>query len=693
MTLWMTLFRLVYEEPVWEPWGSTIQVEPLEIAMSQPSSSPHKKNNRLLHEASLYLRKHAYNPINWYAWGEEALKRATELDFPIFLSIGYSSCHWCTVMENEAFSDPAIADFMNEHYVSIKVDREERPDLDSIYMQSLQLMTGQGGWPMNVFLTPQDLIPFYGGTYFPIEARYGRPAFMEILDRIQEFYHTEKDKIQTHKTQILSALQQATHLAPLAQIEPKTLRAGLEQCQRILQRGGPGPNFPMIPYAEAMLRASRFADWQPLAEEARQRAEERTEDLVLGGIFDHAGGGFHRYTVDGTWTVPHFEKMLYDNGQILEFISDLWRAGTQEPAIERAVQKTVQWLDREMTSPQGYFYAAQDADSEGEEGKYYVWSHQELEQALTAEEFQLLKEQFDVTANGNFEGHIVLQRMHLGKLPEVLEGALDKLHDIRLHRIPPVTDTKLIVAWNALQVSGLVKAALAFNQSDYLTRAARCLTFILEHLQPKDRLHRIYYGDNQPITVLAKSEDYALLIKALLDCYEATQETHWLEQAQSLQSQMDELLWDLEMGGYFNTSGSDSKNLILREKDYQDNATPSAHGIAVRNLVRLFSFTDDQHYRERAYSILLLFGQIMQELPRACPSLLSGLDEYLNQAVIKGSQEVGHSLLHHYWPSLSFKKTSDSHALVCRGLECLTPATSPQELQQQIRQSITRTSL
>jgi uncharacterized protein len=680
MTLWMTLFRLVYEEPVWEPWGSTIQVEPLEIAMSQPSSSPHKKNNRLLHEASLYLRKHAYNPINWYAWGEEALKRATELDFPIFLSIGYSSCHWCTVMENE-------------DYVSIKVDREERPDLDSIYMQSLQLMTGQGGWPMNVFLTPQDLIPFYGGTYFPIEARYGRPAFMEILDRIQEFYHTEKDKIQTHKTQILSALQQATHLAPLAQIEPKTLRAGLEQCQRILQRGGPGPNFPMIPYAEAMLRASRFADWQPLAEEARQRAEERTEDLVLGGIFDHAGGGFHRYTVDGTWTVPHFEKMLYDNGQILEFISDLWRAGTQEPAIERAVQKTVQWLDREMTSPQGYFYAAQDADSEGEEGKYYVWSHQELEQALTAEEFQLLKEQFDVTANGNFEGHIVLQRMHLGKLPEVLEGALDKLHDIRLHRIPPVTDTKLIVAWNALQVSGLVKAALAFNQSDYLTRAARCLTFILEHLQPKDRLHRIYYGDNQPITVLAKSEDYALLIKALLDCYEATQETHWLEQAQSLQSQMDELLWDLEMGGYFNTSGSDSQNLILREKDYQDNATPSAHGIAVRNLVRLFSFTDDQHYRERAYSILLLFGQIMQELPRACPSLLSGLDEYLNQAVIKGSQEVGHSLLHHYWPSLSFKKTSDSHALVCRGLECLTPATSPQELQQQIRQSITRTSL
>jgi uncharacterized protein len=693
MTLWMTLFRLVYEEPVWEPWGSTIQVEPLEIAMSQPSSSPHKKNNRLLHEASLYLRKHAYNPINWYAWGEEALKRATELDFPIFLSIGYSSCHWCTVMENEAFSDPAIADFMNEHYVSIKVDREERPDLDSIYMQSLQLMTGQGGWPMNVFLTPQDLIPFYGGTYFPIEARYGRPAFMEILDRIQEFYHTEKDKIQTHKTQILSALQQATHLAPLAQIEPKTLRAGLEQCQRILQRGGPGPNFPMIPYAEATLRASRFADWQPLAEEARQRAEERTEDLVLGGIFDHAGGGFHRYTVDGTWTVPHFEKMLYDNGQILEFISDLWRAGTQEPAIERAVQKTVQWLDREMTSPQGYFYAAQDADSEGEEGKYYVWSHQELEQALTAEEFKLLTEQFDVTPNGNFEGHIVLQRMHLGKLPEVLEGALDKLHDIRLHRIPPVTDTKLIVAWNALQVSGLVKAALAFNQSDYLTRAARCLTFILEHLQPKDRLHRVYYGDNQPITVLAKSEDYALLIKALLDCYEATQEAHWLEQAQNLQSQMDELLWDLEMGGYFNTSGSDSQNLILREKDYQDNATPSAHGIAVRNLVRLFSFTDDQHYRERAYSILLLFGQIMQELPRACPSLLSGLDEYLNQAVIKGSQEVGHSLLHHYWPSLSFKKTSDSHALVCRGLECLTPATSPQELQQQIRQSITRTSL
>ncbi len=661
--------------------------------MSQPSFSPTKKPNRLVHEASLYLRKHAHNPINWYPWGEEALKKAAELDLPIFLSVGYSSCHWCTVMENEAFSDQAIADFMNEHYVSIKVDREERPDLDSIYMQSLQLMTGQGGWPMNVFLTPQDLIPFYGGTYFPIEARYGRPAFMEILDRIQEFYHTEKDKIQTHKTQILSALQQATHLAPLDQIEPRTLRSGLEQCQRILQRGGPGPNFPMIPYAEATLRASRFTDWSPLAEEARQRAEERTEDLVLGGIFDHAGGGFHRYTVDGTWTVPHFEKMLYDNGQILEFISDLWRAGKQEPAIKRAVHKTVQWLDREMTSPQGYFYAAQDADSEGEEGKYYVWRYQELEQALTAEEFQRLVEQFDVTPSGNFEGHIVLQRMHLGKLPEVLENALDKLHDIRLKRIPPVTDTKLIVAWNALQVSGLVKAALAFNQSDYLTRATRCLAFILEHLQPKGRLHRVYYGSDQPITVLAKSEDYALLIKALLDLFEATQEVRWLEQAQSLQSQMDELLWDLEMGGYFNTSSSDSQNLILREKDYQDNATPSAHGIAVRNLVRLFSFTDDQHYRERAYNILLLFGQILQELPRACPGLLSGLDEYLNQSVIKGPQEVGSSLLHQYWPGLSFKKIQDSQPLVCRGLECLTPPTSPQELQQQIQQSTTRTSL
>lgn len=661
--------------------------------MSQPSFSPTKKPNRLVHEASLYLRKHAHNPINWYPWGEEALKKAAELDLPIFLSVGYSSCHWCTVMENEAFSDPAIADFMNEHYVSIKVDREERPDLDSIYMQSLQLMTGQGGWPMNVFLTPQDLIPFYGGTYFPIEARYGRPAFMEILDRIQEFYHTEKDKIQTHKTQILSALQQATHLAPLDQIQPRTLRSGLEQCQRILQRGGPGPNFPMIPYAEATLRASRFTDWSPLAEEARQRAEERTEDLVLGGIFDHAGGGFHRYTVDGTWTVPHFEKMLYDNGQILEFISDLWRAGKQEPAIKRAVHKTVQWLDREMTSPQGYFYAAQDADSEGEEGKYYVWRYQELEQALTAEEFQRLVEQFDVTPNGNFEGHIVLQRMHLGKLPEVLENALDKLPDIRLKRIPPVTDTKLIVAWNALQVSGLVKAALAFNQSDYLTRATRCLAFILEHLQPKGRLHRVYYGSGQPITVLAKSEDYALLIKALLDLFEATQEVRWLEQAQSLQSQMDELLWDLEMGGYFNTSSSDSQNLILREKDYQDNATPSAHGIAVRNLVRLFSFTEDQHYRERAYNILLLFGQILQELPRACPGLLSGLDEYLNQSVIKGPQEVGSSLLHQYWPGLSFKKTQDSQPLVCRGLECLTPPTSPQELQQQIQQSTTRTSL
>ena len=336
--------------------------------------------NRLSESKSLYLRKHAENPIDWWPWCDEALETAKLTNKPIFLSIGYSSCHWCTVMEGEAFSDSGIAEYLNKNFLPIKVDREERPEIDSIYMQALQMMTGQGGWPLNIFLTPDERIPFFGGTYFPLEPRYGRPGFLEVLQAIRRFYDLEKTKLQTFKDEIMTHLQQSTML-PISELTEDLLQKGLEANTGVISRNEyGGPRFPMIPYADMALRKIRFNFESEY--DAQKACTQRGLDLALGGIYDHVAGGFHRYTVDPTWTVPHFEKMLYDNGQIVEYLADLWSAGVQKPAFKRAIQGTVKWLKREMTAPEGYFYASQDADnftspeeSEPEEGAFYVWSH------------------------------------------------------------------------------------------------------------------------------------------------------------------------------------------------------------------------------------------------------------------------------------------------------------------------------
>ncbi len=396
--------------------------------------------NRLVQSQSLYLRKHAENPIDWWPWCEEALAKAKSENKPIFLSVGYSSCHWCTVMEGEAFSNNQIAQYMNTNFIPIKVDREERPDIDSIYMQALQMMTRQGGWPLNIFLTPDDLIPFYGGTYFPIDPRYGRPGFLEVLQTIRRFYDTEKGKLQAFKDEILATFQQSLVLPGEQDLNGELLRHGLATSAAIINSRELGPNFPMIPYSESALRGIRFN----LAGkyDSQEVCKNRGLDLALGGIYDHVAGGFHRYTVDGTWTVPHFEKMLYDNGQIVEYLANLWSAGVQEPAFERAIIGTVQWLEREMIAPAGYFYAAQDADNftnieevEPEEGAFYVWSYNELEKLLDAEEFTELQAQFTVTQTGNFEAKNVLQRRHTGKLSDSLEIALAKLFKVRYETI------------------------------------------------------------------------------------------------------------------------------------------------------------------------------------------------------------------------------------------------------------------
>ena len=699
--------------------------------------------NRLAQSQSLYLRKHAENPIDWWPWCEEALLTAQANNLPIFLSIGYSSCHWCTVMEGEAFSDEAIANYMNANFLPIKVDREERPDIDSIYMQALQMMTGQGGWPLNVFLTPDERVPFYGGTYFPVEPRYGRPGFLQVLQAIRRFYDVEKTKLQTFKEEILVNLQQSAMLGESTQLSDDLLKRGIETNTVIVSAGNHGPSFPMMPYAELALRGTRFdfvAEYN-----ADQTCAQRGLDLAKGGIYDHVAGGFHRYTVDATWTVPHFEKMLYDNGQIVEYLANLWSTGIQEAAFERAIAGTVQWLKREMTSPQGFFYAAQDADNfteptaaEPEEGAFYVWSYAELEQLLTPSELDEIKEQFTITTEGNFEGHNVLQRCTSEPLSDTVEAALAQLFEVRYGskpdaletfpparnnheaktgnwsgRIPPVTDTKMIVAWNSLMISGLARAYSVFNQPDYLELATTAANFILDHQWVQGRFHRLNY-DGSP-SVLAQSEDYALFIKALLDLHHAslgletgdwglgtgqdsTQSpitNFWLEKALKVQEEFDEFLWSVELGGYFNAAGDTREELLVRERSYADNATPSANGIAIANLVRLALLTEDLQYLDRSQQALQAFSSIMNQAPQACPSLFTALDWYRYCTLIRSSADQVTSLMTRYLPASVYQLETNlpqgTVGLVCQGLTCLEPAHTSEQLLDQVEQSQTRT--
>ncbi|MDB9314880.1 thioredoxin domain-containing protein [Spirulina sp. CS-785/01] len=680
-------------------------------------------SNRLAHSESLYLRKHAENPIDWWMWCDEALEKAQAEDKPIFLSIGYSSCHWCTVMEGEAFSDQDIADYMNANFVPIKVDREERPDIDSIYMQALQMMTGQGGWPLNIFLTPQDNIPFYGGTYFPVEPRFGRPGFLELLKALRNFYDQEKEKLAGIKTQMMEALQNSTLLpdAPETALNDELLKQGMHTCTRIVAGAIPGqPSFPMIPYAELVLQGSR------VSEDSRQAAKQRGNDLATGGIYDHVAGGFHRYTVDATWTVPHFEKMLYDNGQIVEYLADLWSAGIQEPAYHRAIEGTIQWLKREMTASEGYFYAAQDADSfttpedsEPEEGAFYVWKYAELEQVLTPEELKALAERFRISPEGNFEGSNVLQRRETGEtvvMSEMAEQALSKLFEVRYGaspegvstfppaqnnqeaksgdwpgRIPAVTDTKMIVAWNSLMISGLARVYGVFQHPMAWELATKAAQFILDHQWVNGRFHRLNYDGKT--SVLAQSEDYALFIKALLDLYQASlhQESPqllWKEKAIQVQREFDELLWSAELGGYYNAASDVGGDLIIRERSYIDNATPAANGVAVSNLVRLSLVTENSDYLGRAEQTLQAFRSIMEQSPQACPSVFAGLDWYLHGTLVQTEREHIVSLLPQFFPKAVYQVAEalpeDGVGLVCKGLTCLPTARSEEELMEKI---------
>ncbi|MGE3809607.1 MAG: thioredoxin domain-containing protein, partial [Gemmataceae bacterium] len=506
--------------------------------------SEHAHTNRLSAATSPYLKQHAHNPVDWFPWGPEALNKAREQDRPIFLSIGYSACHWCHVMEHESFEDDETAAFLNEHFVSIKVDREERPDLDHIYMTAVQMMTGQGGWPMSVFLTP-DLRPFYGGTYFPPEPRYGRPSFLQVLNALVDAWGNRREQLHAAAGQLTDGLKQVTQIPQAdgdSQLSPELLRGAMRQLQRAFDstHGGFGsaPKFPHPMELQLLLRI-----WLRLgADDAAAMAKHTLDKMAMGGIYDHLGGGFHRYSTDARWLVPHFEKMLYDNALLTVAYLEGYQA-TRDPFYKEVVEETLAYVRREMRSVSGPFFSTQDADSEGEEGKFFVWTLEEIEELLGAEEASLFAEVYDVTADGNWEGHNILNRsktfaqsarllkLEESELRQRLDAARKRLFDVRCRRIWPGRDEKVLTAWNGLMINAFARAARVLDDPSYAETAAGAADFILKNMRgPGGRLLRTWSQGSQA-ALNAYQVDYAYLIDALVSLFEATFDARWLDEA------------------------------------------------------------------------------------------------------------------------------------------------------------------
>jgi uncharacterized protein len=607
------------------------------------SADPHY-TNRLINETSPYLLQHAHNPVDWYAWGEEALQRACAEDKPIFLSIGYSACHWCHVMERESFENEQTAQLMNERYVNIKVDREERPDLDSIYMEAVQAMTGQGGWPMSVFLTPEGQ-PFYGGTYYPPEPRYGMPSFKQVLIAVDEAYRNRRDEITGQAERLTDALNRS------GSIESGVQDLGTEILDEAIQRlqhhfdehhGGFGdqPKFPQPMTLDfAMSQFKRTGDLDAL-----YLAELTLEKMADGGIYDHLGGGFSRYSVDRIWLVPHFEKMLYDNAQLLRAYLHLWQL-TDRTKFRQVIEETVDYVLREMTSPEGGFYSTQDADSEGEEGKFFVWSPEEIEAVLGAEDTKIFNRIYGVTPRGNFEGKTILNiarpldksaeslGVSLGELTTRLAGMRRKLFDVREERIKPGRDEKVLTEWNGLMIHALAEVGVTLERDDALDAAIAAANFILSTMSQADgKLYRSYKDGQAKFN--AYLEDYAAFIRGLIALYEPTFDPRWLAEASRLTQIMLAQFLDDERGGFFQT-GADHEALVVRRKDFVDNAIPSGNSLAAESLIRLAKLTGNDDYRAQAARIFQLMQSAMAQQPTGFGRMLGALNDYLSP-----SQEV-----------------------------------------------------
>ncbi|HXU82201.1 MAG TPA: thioredoxin domain-containing protein [Polyangia bacterium] len=585
--------------------------------------------NRLMLETSPYLLQHAHNPVNWYPWSDEAFEDARRLGRPVFLSIGYSTCHWCHVMEGESFEDEEIAAYMNEHYVCIKVDREERPDVDAIYMAATQRLSGSGGWPMSVFLL-FDRTPFFAGTYFPPRdgARGAQHGFLTILRELRKTHDQDPGRVRQAAESLTRAVQQEMQGAAPAQSAgiagPEVIAATIDYYKKAFDtvHGGlrRAPKFPSNVPVRLLLRHHRRTG----DADALHMASFTLEKMAAGGMYDQLGGGFHRYSTDARWLVPHFEKMLYDNALLAVSYAEAWQV-TGRADFARVLRETLDYVLREMTSPEGGFYSATDADSEGEEGKFFVWSKQEIDQLLGAEAARFAKH-YDVTEGGNFEGHNILnvQRPDEGE-HAALAAARQKLYQVRQKRVPPLRDDKILAAWNGLMISGLAMGGRVLGERRYVEAAARAADFLLTKMREGDRLSRSYKdGRKQQHGFL---EDQAFVAQGLLDLFEATFERRWLAEAIALSDALEKHFPDREHGGWFMTA-DDAEKLIAREKPTYDGAEPSGTSVAILNVLRLQTFTDDERWRAVAEKALRSLHEVLSERPLAMTEALVALDYF-----------------------------------------------------------------
>jgi uncharacterized protein len=600
----------------------------------------HKFTNRLISETSPYLVQHAHNPVDWFPWCDEAFEKAQQEDKPVLLSVGYAACHWCHVMAHESFEHEGIAKLMNDLFINIKVDREERPDIDSIYMNAVQMMTGHGGWPMTVFLTPEG-VPFYGGTYYPPEDRQGMPGFPRVLISIAEAYKEQRDQITSNANVIIEQLNRLNEFTAADALTTEILDDAANGIMRAFDtvHGGFGraPKFPPAMVLSFLLRQSqRTNDSAVLA-----AVEMTLIKMAHGGMYDQLGGGFHRYSVDEKWLIPHFEKMLYDNALLSRIYLDAYLVKGKD-FYRQITTEILDYVVREMLDENGGVYSSQDADSEGEEGKFFVWRPEEVIALLGEEEGRLFNRYFDVSEHGNFEHgtsalHIDTELTAVAKLikvtPERLTDVITRgkqiLFEAREQRIKPARDEKILTAWNGLMLRSFAEAARVLKREDYLQIAVRNAEFLTTQLQRDGRLLRTHKDGQSKLN--AYQEDYAYLIDGLLALYEATFDERWFMEARALADTMIALFWDEREGGFYFTS-NDHEQLIARAKESYDNATPSGNSVAAHVLQRLALFTNEPSYREYAEKTLKLLANQIARFPNAFGHLLCALDLYLSRA-------------------------------------------------------------
>jgi len=671
---------------------------------SSPATAAHE--NRLARETSPYLLQHRHNPVDWWPWGPPALAEAQRTNKPILLSVGYAACHWCHVMAHESFEDDATAAVMNELFVNIKVDREERPDIDHIYMSALHHLGEQGGWPLTMFLTPAGE-PVWGGTYFPNTARYGRPSFVDVLREISRIFREEPANIEQNRNALMERLSRAAKPADKVTLGARELDGAAASVARAFDSVNGGfrgaPKFPQCPMLEMLWRAFARRNDDRFA----QVVELTLERMSDGGIYDHLGGGFSRYSVDERWLVPHFEKMLYDNAQLIELLA-LAHARSGNPLFATRARETVAWLTREMTTPGGAFAASLDADSEGEEGKFYVWSLAEIEAVLGQDDAALFARHYDVTPEGNFEGHNILNRLNRAATDEATESRLATMRAALLAarepRIRPGLDDKVLADWNGLMIAGLVNAGLTLGEPAWIDMARRAFDFIAREMARGDRLGHSWRDGKLLFPGL--SSDFAAMIRAALALHEATGERPYLDRAVAWQGALDRHYAD-PAGGWFITA-DDAEGLVVRPKSTTDDALPNPHGLAAQNLIRLAVFTGDDGWRHKADALFDALLPAAAESLYSHLSILNGLDLRLRAAeLVAVGRDVARfadaalrlpfidrmvlraaradDLPKDHPARAAFASLPESAMLVCVGERCSLPVTQPEKVGEAVR--------